>query len=312
MVLIVKLGGSGGSGERPGTAANASGTATPARLTATISSLRLPRPLYGESVASAGSGLLVIGGADRSDASTDEVLLLDPRASTVSPVGTLVAPLHDGAAATRSGRTLVFGGGASTTLDTVQALTPGGAAQQVGRLPAAVSDLSAIEIGDAAYVIGGYDGQAPVASILRTTDGRSFTELASLPTPLRYTAVAAIGDRIYAFGGELGSGADTDQIQEYDIATQRAVGAGHLPESVSHASAVVLGGAIYLLGGRRNGRASDRILRFDPSRKTAVPAGHLPAPVFDGAAGTFSGTAYLVGGINSQGRSVDSIVAVRP
>jgi hypothetical protein len=145
----------------------------------------------------------------------------------------------------------------------------------------------------------------------RPTGAASLSWQACRP-PLRYTAVAAIGDRIYAFGGELGSGADTDQIQEYDIATKRAVGAGHLPESVSHASAVVLGGAIYLLGGRRSGSASDRVLRFDPSRKTAVPAGHLPAPVFDGAAGTVSGTAYLLGGINSKGTSVDSIVAVRP
>jgi hypothetical protein len=71
---------------------------------------------------------------------------------------------------------------------------------------------------------------------------------------------------------------------------------------------VVLNGAIYVLGGRRNGVASDRILRFDPARHALVPSGRLPAPVFDAAAGTVAGVGYLFGGIGAQGTSVDSIV----
>ena len=113
---------------------------------------------------------------------------------------------------------------------------------------------------------------------------------------------------VYAFGGELGTGADTSEIQEYDPASGRTRIAGRLPDPVSHAAAVVLDGSIYLLGGRRNGAASDQILRFDPARGVAVRAGHLASPVFDGAAGTVSGVGYLVGGIGAQGTSVDSIV----
>jgi N-acetylneuraminic acid mutarotase len=162
--------------------------------------------------------------------------------------------------------------------------------------------------GGGAYVLGGYDGNAPVGSVYRTGDGRSFTKAAELPTAVRYTAAAAIDNRVYAFGGELGTGGDTDQIQEYDAATGRASVVGHLPEGVDHASALVLNGVIYLLGGRRNGVASDRILRFDPSRHTVVPAGRLPAPVFDAATGTAFGVGYLAGGIGPQGTSVDSVV----
>src|SRR5262245_28844435 len=51
----------------------------PARLRATNSGLRLPQPLHGATATSAGGGLLVIGGADRSDVSTDQVLQLDPQ-----------------------------------------------------------------------------------------------------------------------------------------------------------------------------------------------------------------------------------------
>ncbi len=250
----------------------------------------------------------MIGGADRADVSTDSVLSIDPRSGKVSSAGTLSQPLHDAAATALGGRTLVFGGGASTTLDTVQELSPGGSAHQIGHLPAALSDLSAVSVGASAYVLGGFDGQQPSSAIYRTGDGRSFTTAGRLPTAVRYAAVTAMGDRIYAFGGELGSGADTDTIQEFDTATGRASVAGHLPESVSHASAVVLDGAIYLVGGRRKGVASDQVLRFDPSGRRLAPAGHLPAPVFDAAAGTVGSVGYLAGGIGAQETSVDSIL----
>ena len=82
-------------------------------------------------------------------------------------------------------------------------------------------------------MLGGYDGQSPSASVFRTTDGRSFTTVATLPTAVRYTAVAALGGRIYAFGGELATGADTTRIQEYDTGDRSASVAGHLAQGRS-------------------------------------------------------------------------------
>jgi len=272
--------------------------------------MRLPEPLHGATAAASGHRILVIGGANRADVSTDRVLALDPRSGKVSPAGTLVQPLHDAAAAIIGGRTLVFGGGASTTYDIAQELAPGGPARQIGQLPAALSDLSAVNVGEAAYVVGGYGGQGPSASVLRTTDGSSFTTVTKLLTAVRYTAVAALGDRIYAFGGELGSGADTPDIQRFDISTGQTSVIGHLQQPVSHASAVVLDGSIYLLGGRQAGAATDRILLFDPAHGVVHAAGRLRSPVFDAAAATASGVGYLVGGIGGQGTSVNSVQAL--
>jgi Kelch motif len=310
VVLAAKGWLSGGSHGNSAATTASNGAGRTARPRATTSSLRLPEPLHGATAAVIGDRFLLIGGADRADVSTDRVLALDPRTGRASPAGSLTQPLHDAAAASLGGRTLVFGGGASTTYDTVQELSPEGSAHQIGHLPAALSDLSAVSIGGAAYVLGGYDGQQPSASVFRTSDGRSFTRAARLPTAVRYTAVAAISGRIYAFGGELGSGGDTDEIQEFDTATGRASVVGHLPQGVDHAAAIVLNGIIYLVGGRRNGAPSDRILRFDPSRHAVLPAGRLPAPLFDAAAGTASGVGYLAGGIGAQGTSVDSVVTL--
>jgi hypothetical protein len=296
------------SGGASSTTAARASSAAPARLTATVSRARLPVPLHGLAVARSLQGLVAIGGADRSDVSRDSVYLLSPSGNSMRPAGSLAQPLHDAAAASVNRETVVFGGGNTSTLDTVQVLSPGGKATPVGRLPAALSDLSAVHVGAAAYLIGGFDGTRPDGSVLQTTDGRSFTRVARLPTAVRYAAVAALPDKIYVFGGELGSGHDTNEIQEYDIATERSVVAGRLPGPVSHASAITLEGTIFLLGGRVGGAGTDRIYRFDPARNAVTPAGRLPQPVYDGAAGALDNRAFLIGGIGGSGTSLSSVI----
>jgi hypothetical protein len=310
VALLVVLGvdGSFSGGSHPGSTSKPSASRHPVQLKATTSSLRLPQPLHGATAAPTSAGLLVIGGADRSDVSTDQVLSLEPRSGRARPAGSLTAALHDAAAAAIGGRTLVFGGGAATTFDTSQELVPGGVARQIGHLPTGASDLSAVSAAGAVYVLGGYDGTAPLATVLRTGDGRNFTRAGNLATAVRYTAVAVLGPRIYAFGGELANGSDTDLIQEFDTQTRRASVIGHLPEGVSHASALVLGGTIFLAGGRRSGSASDQILRFEPSQARVLRAGRLPAPIYDAASGTLDGVGYLAGGIGAAGSSVDSVM----
>jgi hypothetical protein len=70
-----------------------------------------------------------------------------------------------------------------------------------------------------------------------------------------------------------------------------------LPASLSHASAVVLGGHVYVLGGYvDNTTLSGQILRFDPTTGASTVVGTLPAPVSDAAAVVLRGRGYLVGG----------------
>ena len=306
-VLAVNALFSNGSKSAPGQSPRA--TRRPERLKAKTIAAHLPQPMHGATAAPTAGGLLVIGGADRSDVSTDQVLRLDPQTGQAKPAGTLSAALHDAAAASSiAARTLVFGGGAARTFDTSQELVPGGVARPIGHLPTSASDLSAVSAAGAVYVLGGYDGMAPLATVVRTTNGRNFTKAGNLPTAVRYTAVAALGPRIYAFGGELANGSDSDLIQEFDTQTRRASVVGRLPESVSHASALVLNGTVFLAGGRRSGSANDQILRFEPSQGRVLRAGRLPAPIFDAASGTLAGVGYLAGGIGGSGSSVDSVM----
>jgi Kelch motif len=271
----------------------------------------LPAPLSGESVLGLPGRVLVLGGLDTSDVSTSEALELSTATGKFSDLAPLSEPRHDTAAAAIGGKTMVFGGGSLTELDSVESFSPRGSPEVVGQLPTTRSDLSAVTVAGRAYVLGGYDGNLPLAPVLRTSDGRSFTSIGDLPVPFRYAAVATIGRMIYTFGGELANGLDSDAIQAIDTRGGRARVIGHLDRPLSHASAVVLGGRIYVLGGRSRENPTDEILSFDPSTEEIRLAGHLPFPVTNAAAGGVGAVGYLIGGLDAEGGSLASVIEVR-
>ncbi len=279
----------------------------------------LPAPISGESVVGLAGGPLIIGGLDAYESSVGGVFKLDAETGRLAPSGELHAPAHDAAAAVVGDRVLVFGGGVEASSDEVQSIPVSagsppatGVASVVGRLPTVRSDLSAVSVGGRAYVLGGYDGETPLDSVLASSDGSSFSEIATLPDPARYMAVAASGGTIYAFGGEQASGAPSNAIREVDPSTGAVRLVGHLPQPVSHASAIALGGRIYLLGGESDGKVTDRIWRFDPTGGRVVPAGRLPHPVASGAAAVIGSTAYLIGGKGQDGSALRSVVLLEP
>jgi outer membrane protein assembly factor BamB len=287
------------------------------RIDARLAPTPLPAPISGESAVAMRSGPLILGGLDSSSASASGVFQLDSHTEKLREVGSLSSPLHDAAAVALGGQVLVFGGGAETSTDAVQALpapsgavAPGTIAHRVGSLPTVRSDLSAVTIGDRIFVLGGYDGSNPIASVLASADGSDFTPVANLTVPARYIAAATLDGRIYGFGGETASGRATDAIQEVDPAAKTARVVGHLPQALSHASAATLGGRLYLFGGEAGGSASDAIWRFDPGTGRVVSAGRLPVAIAGGAIAADGSSAYLIGG-TSEGTAQSSIVALR-
>jgi len=281
------------------------------RLIARLSPNRLPAAVSGEAAAAGAGGVLVIGGLNSADVSTDSVFRVDPTTGIAASAGALAEPLHDAAAAQTAGHVLVFGGGSLTELDSVESLSAGGRGALVGRLPSARSDLSAVAVGAYIYVLGGYDGQAPIGAVLRTTNGRTFRTVAELPVPFRYAAVTAVGNLIYTFGGELANGSDSNAIQVIDTSTGRASVIGRLTRPVSHASAVTLGGRILIMGGRSHEAATNRILAFDPTSHRLSLAGRLPLPVTNSAAARTGNAVYLLGGLDAAGKTLASVIKIQ-
>ena len=134
--------------------------------------------------------------------------------------------------------------------------TPGtgiSVAQTIGTLPRPRSDSAAVTVGATTYIVGGYDGANPDSAVLATTDGRTFSTVASLPVPVRYPAVAASGGLVYVFGGEAisgpGAGQPVNVIQAVDPKRHRASIVGQLPIPLAAAAAVTIAGQVYLAGG---------------------------------------------------------------
>ena len=211
--------------------------------------------------------LIVLGGLTPAGTSASGVNVVRTATGAARQIGALSAPLHDAAGVSSGGRSLVFGGGSPVTVGTVQAFPGAGTARVTGSLPAPRSDAAAVTIGGTDYVVGGYDGSKPDASVLATTDGRTFTTVTALPVPVRYPAVAALDGMIYAFGGQAitgpAAGAAVNVIQAVDPARHTAAVIGRLPEPLAGAAAVTVDGEVFVAGGdspaaRRPARASAR------------------------------------------------------
>ena len=250
---------------QPGEARH-SGKATAAVAPAVEAGLmpwRLAAPLSREVILStSGADITIVGGLTTNNVSSSGVYALDPITGSLSATGSSSAPLHDAAAAQVGGRDVVFGGGASTTVATVEALpigapsggSPGSQnATVVGTLPQARSDAAAVTMGSTVYIVGGYDGTNADSTILATSDGHTFRSVATLALPVRYPAVAALDGKIYVFGGQAITGSDAgqavDAIEMVDPGRHTAAVVGRLPEPLSGATAVTVDGAIYLAGG---------------------------------------------------------------
>jgi hypothetical protein len=205
--------------------------------------------------------LIIVGGLTAGGASSDGIYAVSTRTGAARRIGALRAPLHDAAAGLLGRRALVFGGGSSATVATVQAFTLPGqgtgslarTAVTAGSMPAPRSDAAAVSLGATTYLVGGYDGTRADAPVLATADGRTFTRVADLPVPVRYPAAAALEGQIFVFGGQAitgrRAGAPVDAIQVVNPARHTAAVIGHLPEPLAGAAAVTLGSELFVAGG---------------------------------------------------------------
>jgi hypothetical protein len=286
----------------------------------------LASPLSRMNVYPSASGVLIAGGLTVAQSSQSGVYTLNTSTGELQQIGSLVHGVHDAAAAVVAGSDLVFGGGGPATVATVQSFT-NGAPSTTASLPEPRSDGAAVSVGSATYIVGGYDGTIPTTDVLATTDGRNFSNVASLAVPVRYPAVAAAGRDLYIFGGQsVGpgtTGGPISDIQRVDIDSHHSTVVDQLPYPLEAAAAVTLDGKIYLAGGERPSagsptpgigttqldgwasaagspapglRAGSDIWSFNPATAALVPAGRLQVPTSHAGVAVDGNTAWLVGG----------------
>jgi hypothetical protein len=284
----------------------------PAAVEAGLLPWQLSTALSREVVVPSGThGLVVLGGLDSGASSTSAVDVLDTRNGRLSPHGQLPQATHDAAVATLGGRVFVIGGGSATVYRSVQ-VERSGKSVSGGDLPSARADAGAVTIGHTAYLVGGYDGSAMDAEIVATTDGRHYRPVAALKTPVRYPALAVLGSRIYVFGGLTASGRPTRAVQLVDPQARTVSVVGQLPVAVSGAAAGVLGGTIYLAGGRSTRGATQAVYAFQPQRSSFLRAGSLRIAVANAGTAVSKDRLWIVGGETVDGQPTGNVQVVVP
>jgi DNA-binding CsgD family transcriptional regulator len=124
--------------------------------------------------------------------------------------------------------------------------------------------------------------------------------LASLPTARDGLAVTAFENQVYAIGGETSQGV-TGMVERYDPATDTWVEVSQKPIPVADVNATVIGGKIYLPGGRTpSGAVTDALEIYDPRQKTWEKGANLPVAISAYAMAAFEGRLYLFGGWDGQ------------
>jgi DNA-binding CsgD family transcriptional regulator len=136
-----------------------------------------------------------------------------------------------------------------------------------------------------------------IPQILPTSTPRvQWTQHPGLPTPRKGLAVINFENQIYAIGGEDASG-PSNVVEKYDPQTNVWSGLSSKPTSVTDINAAVIGGLIYVPGGKlASGQPTDINEYYDPRTNQWSSGGPLPKPLSSYALTVYEGRMYLFGG----------------
>lgn len=156
-----------------------------------------------------------------------------------------------------------------------------------------------VVIGIAAYLI--IDNTTGVTETFSSpADIPRWQLMAEMPTPRFGLAVTTIGTELYAFGGETEKGI-TGIVERYDPEANAWVALTTKPIPVVDAGAVVIGGKVYIPGGRTvDGRVTDVMEIYDPRTDEWSFGANLLKGVSAYGLIDFEGKIYLFGGWDGQ------------
>jgi DNA-binding CsgD family transcriptional regulator len=138
--------------------------------------------------------------------------------------------------------------------------------------------------------------QAGTALPVETRSPSRWRALAALSAPRYGLSVAAYENHIYIFGGENDSGV-TGLAERFEFNNNQYEPISPKPRPVADAGAAVIGGLIYIPGGRLlSGALTDVLEVYDPRQNTWERRASLPIPLSGYALTAFEGRLYLFGG----------------
>jgi RHS repeat-associated protein len=226
-----------------------------------------------------------------------------PDWSTKSPAET---PRYYPAGVGLNGLVYVFGGASDTSIiGTVEAYDPARDSWSPrASMPTERGYAGAAPIGDAAYVVGGYNAGAGVPGLptvevydlVRDT----WTTKARMTRGRVAPAIGAIGGKLYVSGGHCcndNAVQPPDYLEVYDPATDTWTPRGTAPTDRAYAGYGVIGDKLYVVGGLTPYRQVLATLEaYDPATDTWTTLHPMPSALDAPAVATLGNKLYVAGG----------------
>lgn len=129
-------------------------------------------------------------------------------------------------------------------------------------------------------------------------DSARWKDLPAATTARAGFAIASSADKLYVIGGESTDGV-LSKVERYDAGSGTWAELSRKPTAVTDVRAVVLGGKLYVPGGRRSNDPNDIttvVERYDPNAESWETLPELPQPRSGYALAALEGKLYLFGG----------------
>jgi len=214
---------------------------------------------FAAACATVGNSIFVLGGRNSSGI-TGSILEYNTSGNgSCSSKGSLSTARFRASAAVLNGKIYVVGGrGSSGVLGTIEEIDPGTGASNT--MPTTLNpprELPAVvAVGTKLYIIGGFDASGnPLSDCLEYDPATGLTSKASMPSPRGgIRGAVTSGNKVYIAGGVTAMPplAWTNDVQEYDPATNSWRIVGSLPTSRYAAIAEVVNNRLYVIGGDNN------------------------------------------------------------
>lgn len=139
------------------------------------------------------------------------------------------------------------------------------------------------------------------ANVLPTSTPRvQWFELPGLPTPRQGLAVINYDNQIYAIGGQTSQGV-SDVVERFNPQANSWTGLTPKPTGVTDINAAVIGGLIYVPGGKlTSGNPTDITEIYDPQTNRWSTGKPLPKALSGYALAVFEGRIYIFGGWDGE------------
>lgn len=135
--------------------------------------------------------------------------------------------------------------------------------------------------------------------------------LMPMEKPRSRLALASYGDQIYAIGGTTPDGF-SKSVERFDPEQNTWISLASKPTAVADIQAAVIGGRIYVPGGRdSSGQPLDIFEIYDPGEDLWINGATLPMPVYGYSLVAFEGKLFLFGGTNGI-QTLDIVLEYNP